>query len=323
MWPRRWRSEPHRTFENEAKRDGKTGAVVYSARRPLARRQADRQIWLPFFNRGGDLVNATRVVGIGSLEIARGDPLSAHGGVHYRGGSGVYQRCGGNGAARGGRGGHRRLLGGRVRYKRWRDERITGSGGCPGIGETGLRGESSGSRGEHSKGVDVIRINGGGDIEVQNVIYAPTIAVTTISGVVEVDSSRGGERDMEDSHLNEFFYHILTCSSDEDCENDVLDVEQPKRRPQRYLKKLEYKRTPNTDLGPKKMMFRKGSIKEFDPLHFPDSMRKSFEDYKSSDLKSPFTSSLGLTREWDFFDKIKTEQFWLLSDHIEETMYGI
>ncbi|GMN51444.1 hypothetical protein TIFTF001_020602 [Ficus carica] len=47
----------------------------------------------------------------------------------------------------------------------------------------GDRGESSGGGGEHSRGVDV-RINGGGDIETQNVIYAPTAAVTTIGGVV-------------------------------------------------------------------------------------------------------------------------------------------
>ncbi|GMN27153.1 hypothetical protein TIFTF001_049347 [Ficus carica] len=71
------------------------------------------------------------------------------------------------------------------------------------------------------------------------------------------------------------------------------------------------------------MMFRKGLIKEFDPLRLPDSMRKSFEDYKNSVPKPPFTSGLGITRVWDFFDQILTEQFWLLSDHIEEAMYGI
>ncbi|GMN64216.1 hypothetical protein TIFTF001_033303 [Ficus carica] len=52
-------------------------------------------------------------------------------------------------------------------------------------------------------------------------------------------------------------------------------------------------------------------------------MRKSFEDYKNSVSKPPFTSGLGITRAWDFFDQILTEHFWLLSDHIEEAMYGI
>ena len=101
---------------------------------------------------------------------------------------------------------------------------------------------------------------------------------------------------MEDSPLNEIFYQTPTCSSDKDCEEDILDVGQQKRRPQRHLKKSKYKRTPYTDPGPKKMMFRKGSIKEFDPLRLPDSMQKSFEDYKNSVPKPPFTSGLGLTR---------------------------
>ena len=43
-------------------------------------------------------------------------------------------------------------------------------------------------------------------------------------------------------------------------------------------------------------------------------MRKSDKDYKNSDPKPPFTSGLGLTRAWDFFDQILTEHFWLLSD---------
>ncbi|GMN39695.1 hypothetical protein TIFTF001_008932 [Ficus carica] len=142
------------------------------------------------------------------------------------------------------------------------------------------------------------------DIEAQNDIYAPTIAVTTIGGVVEFDSSRSGgedeksegggknngdigdiingggdfevedvtnalpnvcfeteinvERDMEDSHFNKFFYQTLTCSSDEDCEKDVLDVKQPRRRPQRHLNKSKYMRTSYTDPDPKKMIFCKG-----------------------------------------------------------------
>ena len=55
-------------------------------------------------------------------------------------------------------------------------------------------------------------------------------------------------------------------------EEDILDVGQQKRRSQRHLKKSKYKRTPYTDPGPKKMIFRKGSIKEFDPLCVPNSM---------------------------------------------------
>ncbi|GMN38474.1 hypothetical protein TIFTF001_007710 [Ficus carica] len=151
----------------------------------------------------------------------------------------------------------------------------------------GDRGESSGGGYEHGRGVD-IRIIAGGDIETQNDIYAPTYVCfgTEISV----------ERDMEDSHFNEIFYQTLTCSSDEDCEEDILDVGQQKRRPQRHLKKSKYKRTSYTDPGPKKMMFCKGSIKEFDPLRLPDSMRKSFEDYNNSNLKPPFTLGLGLTR---------------------------
>ncbi|GMN46146.1 hypothetical protein TIFTF001_015324 [Ficus carica] len=178
----------------------------------------------------------------------------------------------------------------------------------------GNRDENSGGGGEHSRGVDV-RINGGGDFEVEDVTNAPP----DVCFKIEINI----ERDIEDSYLNEFFYQTLTCSSDEDCEEDVLDVEQPKRQPQRHLKKSKYKKTPYTDPGPKKMMFRKGSIKEFDPLRLPDNMRKPFEDYKSSDSKPPFTSGLGLIRGCNFFDKIITEQFWLLSDHIEEAVYGI
>ncbi|GMN54192.1 hypothetical protein TIFTF001_023319 [Ficus carica] len=178
----------------------------------------------------------------------------------------------------------------------------------------GDRGESSGGIGENSRGADV-RLNAGGDIEAHDDIYAPT----DVGFGTEINA----ERDMEDSPLNEIFYQTPTCSSDKDCEKDILDVGQQKKQPKRHLKKSKYKRTPYTDPGPRKMMIRKGSIKEFDPLHLPDDMRKSFEDYKNSVPKPPFTSGLGITRAWDFFDQILTEHFWLLSDHIEEAMYGI
>ncbi|GMN19897.1 hypothetical protein TIFTF001_045249 [Ficus carica] len=178
----------------------------------------------------------------------------------------------------------------------------------------GDRAESSGGRGESSGGVDV-RLNAGGDNEAHDDIYAPTD--------VGFGTEISAERDMEDSPLNEIFYQTPTCSSDKYREEDILDVGQQKKRPKRHLKKSKYKRTPYTDPGPRKMMFRKGSIKEFDPLHLPDDMRKSFEDYKNSVPKPPFTSGLGITRAWDFFDQILTEHFWLLSDHIEEAMYGI
>ncbi|GMN72655.1 hypothetical protein TIFTF001_052045 [Ficus carica] len=178
----------------------------------------------------------------------------------------------------------------------------------------GDRGESSGGIGENSRGADV-RLNAGGDIEAHDDIYAPKD--------VGFGTEISAERDMEDSPLNEIFYQTPTCSSDKDCEEDILDVGQQKKRPKRHLKKSKYKRTPYTDPGPRKMMIRKGSIKEFDPLHLPDDMRKSFEDYKNSVPKPPFTSGLGITRAWDFFDQILTEHFWLLSDHIEEAMYGI
>ncbi|GMN37405.1 hypothetical protein TIFTF001_042636 [Ficus carica] len=178
----------------------------------------------------------------------------------------------------------------------------------------GDRGESSGGIGDNSRGADV-RLNAGGDIEAHDDIYAPTD--------VGFGTEISAERDMEDSPLNEIFYQTLTCSSNKDCEQDILDVGQQKKRPKRHLKKSKYKRTPYTDPGPRKMMFRKGSIKEFDPLHLPDDMRKSFEDYKNSVPKPPFTSGLGITRAWDFFDQILTDHFWLLSDHIEEAMYGI
>ncbi|GMN60211.1 hypothetical protein TIFTF001_029303 [Ficus carica] len=148
-------------------------------------------------------------------------------------------------------------------------------------------GESSGGGCEHSRGVDV-RIIVGGDFEAQDDIYAPT----NVCFGTEISV----ERDMEDSPLNEIFYQTPTCSSDKDCEEDILDVGQQKRRPQRHLKKSKYKRTPYTDPGPKKMMFRKGSIKKFDSLRLPDSMQKSFEDYKNSVPKPPFTSGLGITR---------------------------
>ncbi|GMN59808.1 hypothetical protein TIFTF001_028913 [Ficus carica] len=178
----------------------------------------------------------------------------------------------------------------------------------------GDRGESSGGIGENSRGADV-RLNAGGDIEADDDIYAPT----NDGFGTEISA----ERDMEDSPLNEIFYQTPTCSSDKDCEEDILDVGQQKKRPKRHLKKSKYKRTPYTDPGPRKMMFRKGSIKEFDPLHLPDDMRKSFEDYKNSVPKPPFTSGLGITRAWDLFDQILTEHFWLLSDHIEEATHGI
>ncbi|GMN44937.1 hypothetical protein TIFTF001_014119 [Ficus carica] len=151
----------------------------------------------------------------------------------------------------------------------------------------GDRGESSGGGGEHSRGVDV-RIIAGGDFETQDDIYAPTD--------VCFETEISVERDMEDSPLNEIFYQTSTCLSDKDCEEDILDVGQQKRRPQRHLKKSKYKTTPYTDPGLKKMMFRKGSIKKFDLLCLLDSMRKSFEDYKNLVLKPPFTSSLGITR---------------------------
>ena len=123
----------------------------------------------------------------------------------------------------------------------------------------GDRGESSGGIGENSRGADV-RLNAGGDIEAHDDID------------VGFGTEIGAERDMEDSLLNEIFYQTPTCSSDKDCEEDILDVGQQKRRPQRHLKKSKYKRTPYTDPNSKKMMFRKGSIKEFDPLCLPDSM---------------------------------------------------
>ena len=120
---------------------------------------------------------------------------------------------------------------------------------------------------------------------------------------------------MEDSPLNETFYQPPTCSGDMDCEGgDTLDVQQQERRPERHLKKSKYQRTPYTAPGPKKKKFRKGSIKEFDPLRVPDSMRKSFEDYKNSVPKPPVTSGRGPTLAWTFFDQLLTEQFWLLSE---------
>ncbi|GMN38521.1 hypothetical protein TIFTF001_007751 [Ficus carica] len=168
------------------------------------------------------------------------------------------------------------------------------------IWKGGDRGESSEGIGENSRGADV-RLNAGGDIEAHDDIYAPTD--------VGFGTEISAERDMEDSPLNEIFYQTPTCSSDKDCEEDILDVGQQKKRPKRHLKKSKYKRTPYTDPGPRKMMFRKGSIKEFDPLHLPDDMRKTFKDYKNSVPKPPFTSGLGITRAWDFFDQILTEHF--------------
>ena len=168
----------------------------------------------------------------------------------------------------------------------------------------GYRADSSGVGGEHSGGADM-GINAGGDYA-QDEMFAPTDA--------GFGTERGKDQDMEDSPRNEIFYHTPTCSSDKDREEDILDVEQQKGRPQRHLKKSKYRRTPYTDPDPKKMMFRKGSIKEFDPLHIPDSMRNSFEEYKNSVPKPPFTSGLGITRASDFFDQILTEHFWLLSD---------
>ncbi|GMN38519.1 hypothetical protein TIFTF001_007750 [Ficus carica] len=140
----------------------------------------------------------------------------------------------------------------------------------------GDRGESSEGICENSRGADV-RLNVGGDIEAHDDIYAPTD--------VGFGTEISAKRDMEDSPLNEIFYQIPTCSSDKDCEEDILDVGQQKKRPKRHLKKSKYKRTPYTDPDPRKMMFRKGSIKEFDPLHLPDDMRKSFEDYKNSHIE--------------------------------------
>ncbi|GMN46028.1 hypothetical protein TIFTF001_015214 [Ficus carica] len=90
----------------------------------------------------------------------------------------------------------------------------------------GDQGESSGGRCENSRCVDV-RINADGDIEAQDNIYAPKY--------VGFRTEISVERDIEDSPLNEIFYQTPTCSSDTDCEEDILDVGQQKRRPQRYL----------------------------------------------------------------------------------------
>ncbi|GMN60742.1 hypothetical protein TIFTF001_029840 [Ficus carica] len=104
----------------------------------------------------------------------------------------------------------------------------------------GDRGKSSGGGGKHSKGV-YVRINGGSDIEAQNDSYPPTVAKTTIGAVVEVESSRDeGEdeksecgsknnRGIGDKINGGGDFEAPTCSSDENCEEDVLDVEQPKR----------------------------------------------------------------------------------------------
>ncbi|GMN64217.1 hypothetical protein TIFTF001_033298 [Ficus carica] len=92
----------------------------------------------------------------------------------------------------------------------------------------GDRGESSGGIGENGRGADV-RLNAGGDIEAHDDIYAPTD--------VGFGTEISAERDMEDSPLNEIFYQTPTCSSDKDCEEDILDVGQQKKRPKRHLKK--------------------------------------------------------------------------------------
>ena len=169
----------------------------------------------------------------------------------------------------------------------------------------GYQAESGGDGGSHGRGVDV-SINAGGDNDARDEIFAPTD--------VGSGTERGVERVMEDSPLTDSFYHTPTCSSDKACEENTLDVGQQEGRPKRHLKKSKYMRTPYTDPIPKKMMFRKRSIKEFDPLRLPDGMRNSFEEYKKSVPKPAFTSDLGKTRPWDFFDQILTEHFWLLSD---------
>ena len=78
-------------------------------------------------------------------------------------------------------------------------------------------GENEKNEGGAKNNRDICDIrNGGGDFKVEDFTNAPPdICFETKINV---------ERDMKDSHINEFFYQTLTCSSDEDCKKDVLDV---------------------------------------------------------------------------------------------------
>ncbi|GMN30896.1 hypothetical protein TIFTF001_041521 [Ficus carica] len=70
-------------------------------------------------------------------------------------------------------------------------------------------------------------------------------------------------RDSVDTEMNVLYYHSPISSNDCVNEEDVSEVEQPERRPQRWLMKSKYRRTPYTTPGIKKMRYVRGSIQHF------------------------------------------------------------
>ncbi|GMN55672.1 hypothetical protein TIFTF001_024794 [Ficus carica] len=128
-------------------------------------------------------------------------------------------------------------------------------------------------------------------------------------------------RDSVDTEMNVLYYHSLISSNDCANEEDVSEVEQPERRPQRRLMKLKYRRTPYTTPSIKKIRYVRGSIQHFNPLRFEEVMKDSFDQYWKQN--NEITSGLGCTRNWEFFRQILTSNIWLFTEHMEEATYGL
>ncbi|GMN59685.1 hypothetical protein TIFTF001_028781 [Ficus carica] len=64
------------------------------------------------------------------------------------------------------------------------------------------------------------------------------------------------------------------------------------------------------------MRYVRGSIQHFNPLHFEEEMKDSFDQYWKQN--NEITFGLGCTRNWEFFRQILTPNIWLFTEHMEE-----
>ncbi|GMN36059.1 hypothetical protein TIFTF001_042352 [Ficus carica] len=135
------------------------------------------------------------------------------------------------------------------------------------------------------------------------------------------ENDRDGDVNIDNTELNVLYYHSPISSNDCANEDDVYEVEQPERRPQRRLMKSKYRRTPYTTPGIKKTRYVRGSIQYFNPLRFKEEMKDSFDQYWKQN--NEITSGLGYTCNWEFFRQILTPNIWLFTEHMEEATYGL
>ncbi|GMN48436.1 hypothetical protein TIFTF001_017606 [Ficus carica] len=80
------------------------------------------------------------------------------------------------------------------------------------------------------------------------------------SGGGVIENCENGGDNLNDTEINILYYHSPISSNDCANEEDVYEVEQPEKQPQRRLMKSKYRRTPYTTPGIKKMRFLRGSI---------------------------------------------------------------